>query len=166
MQETNPMRQFVNVSLGKALDREFNIRCSGTGLLEEYDSLGIYSLNYNLRKDDGLKSRKSFWIMKPFVTKRKKENGIEIVVNVLGGAYGSSIENVLMFKEFCEFVDDDFAFLQYIATGVVNSDDAARPFRSLLVAAKGEVEEVIGKVSAVEYEPGMLLLADSRERFM
>lgn len=105
--------------------------------------------------------------MKPYFSRVKTINGIKLVVNVLGGPNGCSIPYALSLKEFCEFAGSDFAFLQYLGSAVINVEALAGwPFRSILVAPRREVEDAIQNVQAEDYEPGMVLLGDSRDAFI
>ncbi len=158
------MRHFSRLSAGKSLDSDINIRCEVTGFVEPYESLGMYSSINHLVNNDDPRAQRSFWIMKPFRTRIKK--WVKSIENVLGGVEGCPIREVLKLKAFCEFDDDDFSFLQYLATAVVNMEAETVPFRSLLIAPRNEVEASVPRFEAVDYQPGMVLLGDSREQFL
>ncbi len=160
------MRHFSYLSRGKALDSEAGIQCVATGLAEDYESLEMYSSINHLSKKDNFGVVRSFWVMKPFQRRIKNDNGVKLIVNFLGGPKGCPIPNVIKLKGFCEFTEDDFSFLQYLASAVVNIETETQPYRSLLLASRLEMEEVTGRIQIQDYGPGMLLLGDSKDQFV
>lgn len=159
------MRHFTKLSNNKAIDVEFDITITETGLGDDYDDLAKYSMIYWLQNNKNPEIKRSFWVLKPYVATRNKEHGVEIIINTLGGEKGCPIPSVLKLKDFCAFTQDDFSFLHYIGSAVVNSEGQVGPYRSLLVAPKREIA-VTGLRVRDEYEPGMVLLGDSRDAFI
>ncbi len=127
------MREFSHLSPRIAFDEEANIKCRSTGLVELLESKRQYSLVYQLYKDDNAANSKRFSVLKPSSIAVKRENGVSIIQNIIGSRPGSTLDDILRLKSFCEFSGDDFSFIKYIASAVAYSEDGVRPYRATVV---------------------------------
>lgn len=163
---TESMRQFSSASPDRAVDRDFDVLCTTTGGMEPYDSIQMYAQTYVLKKSPE-NSRDWFQIMKPYAKTIPVEGNVRIIKNIVGHKNASSIPNILKLKAFCKFIGTDYEFLQYIGSGVTNTESAARPFRSLAIVSHDDLrkadvnapDETI--VSFDEY----VVLSDSKDNF-